>query len=742
MPAVEAAHEEKRKVVTGVYEKHVPWHIAPSYHETDPFKSLVLQKQQKETYKLPPVKKTVNKATAKDGGDKESHLGDDDSSDGDGPMDKATLALLRERFNIFDNLNTGWIDSKDVPVVFGQFYYYAQRPEELGRAALLKYDPDYYTALEWPEFVEVAGHFLTLEKEGLVSLAQSAGTDGALGLDAVRSLAKSLGEDFFPWAISEVLGGDDQTVDEEGFVDAVRKLRKTAGFTSEERDELMGAWGKFCPAEVDPSPQAGSKLYLPLPKFKNLLQYQSYNVDVFDDFLIKIGQRDKPIRHDDFLWAVRMFRNELTSSYEKVFHASDFDRSGEIEINELYDCLKRLGFYCNAKAVQEAMDIVDRDKTGGMSFDEFILLMQHLRKSEGFTKAEIDEFESLHAKFDTDNDGEISTLELGFLLRYLGMPTNLDMLQKNLYEVDVDGSGSMDMGELLKLMRKFRNDEEYTTEATFSALAEADCDDQGNPLHDPPQYYIPVEALPDIIAAMGYEPTPHMVGLARKLPPWCFFPQTNLAGFKTFTVAYRDLERSEFHVRAGFTEEQVEEYRTSFQAYDRSGDGEMSVNEIMPLLKDLGRAPQTPKQRDRLAQMLDEIDEDKTGEISFDEFLQLMRKFCDEQDVEKLAKEERLKQKAKFKDDEVEQWRAIFIKFDSGGEQEMGLPDVKTVLGAVGVNTNVREPAEDLKKKFYAADQDGSETLDFPEFLLLMRALLDADFGGIATRKDLVKKKK
>ena len=34
--------------------------------------------------------------------------------DGDGPMDKATLALLRERFNIFDNLNTGWIDSKDV----------------------------------------------------------------------------------------------------------------------------------------------------------------------------------------------------------------------------------------------------------------------------------------------------------------------------------------------------------------------------------------------------------------------------------------------------------------------------------------------------------------------------------------------------------------------------------------------------------------------------------------------------
>merc|ERR1719473_912098 len=130
--------------------------------------------------------------------------------------------------------------------------------------------------------------------------------------------------------------------------------------------------------------------------------------------------------------------------------------------------------------------------------------------------------------------------------------------------------------------------------------------------------------------------------------PWAAYKQSSLEGFRAFAAAYRELERNEFQVRAGFTEQEVDDFRTSFQAYDRSGDGEMSAAEIMPLLKDLGRAPQTPGQRDRLTQMLDEIDEDKTGEISFDEFLQLMRKFCDEQDVEKLTKETRLKAKAKF----------------------------------------------------------------------------------------------
>jgi len=96
---------------------------------------------------------------------------------------------------------------------------------------------------------------------------------------------------------------------------------------------------------------------------------------------------------------------------------------------------------------------------GEISFDEFFKLMQHLRQTEGFTKAEIDQFTGLFNKFDVDGSGEISTLELSQILRNLGYPTSVDVLQGLIAEVDVDGSGEIDIGELLKLLRKYRNRE-------------------------------------------------------------------------------------------------------------------------------------------------------------------------------------------------------------------------------------------------------------------------------------------
>merc|ERR1719265_1517896 len=146
-----------------------------------------------------------------------------------------------------------------------------------------------------------------------------------------------------------------------------------------------------------------------------------------------------------------------------------------------------------------------------------------------------------------------------------------------------------------------------------------------------------------------------MLEMATEMKPFCWLPYATYPEFQTWVTDYRELERSEFLKRAGFSEAEVDEYRLSFQAYDRSGDGEMSVTEIMPLLKELGRAPTTPAARDRLTEMLDEIDDDKTGEISFSEFLQLMRKFNDEQDAQKFAKEKACSERAEFSGDDINQ---------------------------------------------------------------------------------------
>merc|ERR1712196_170509 len=147
-----------------------------------------------------------------------------------------------------------------------------------------------------------------------------------------------------------------------------------------------------------------------------------------------------------------------------------------MDTKEVFQCVRQLGWYPTKESIEEAVAVVDKDGTGEISFDEFFKLMQHLRKTEGFTAEEIGTFTKLFQKFDVDDSGEISTLELSQILRNLGYPTSVDVLQGLIAEVDVDGSGEIDIGELLKLLRKYRNREMMRSQYAFEKKAKEDED--------------------------------------------------------------------------------------------------------------------------------------------------------------------------------------------------------------------------------------------------------------------------
>merc|ERR1712118_30777 len=109
--------------------------------------------------------------------------------------------------------------------------------------------------------------------------------------------------------------------------------------------------------------------------------------------------------------------------------------------------------------------------------------------------------------------------------------------------------------------------------------------------------------------------------------------------FLAMVEGYQELELVEFRKRAGFSDHEVEEFREIFDSYDKDGGGALTFKELMPLLKDLGKAPQTPSQQQMLIDLVKAIDEDGSGEIGFIEFLQLMRKFTEESEAEKLKRE-------------------------------------------------------------------------------------------------------
>merc|ERR1719163_620227 len=64
----------------------------------------------------------------------------------------------------------------------------------------------------------------------------------------------------------------------------------------------------------------------------------------------------------------------------------------------------------------------------------------------------------------------------------------------------------------------------------------------------------------------------------------------------------------------------VDEFQTAFNVFDESGDGSLQADELATILASMGKE----NTREEIYAMIDEVDEDESGQIEFDEFLRLM----------------------------------------------------------------------------------------------------------------------
>lgn len=175
-------------------------------------------------------------------------------------------------------------------------------------------------------------------------------------------------------------------------------------------------------------------------------------------------------------------------------------------------------------------------------------------------------------------------------------------------------------------------------------------------------------------------------------------------------------------------------YLQCFEEHDKDGQGSLSLKELIPVLQTLGREPTTVIQREKLTTLLAEVDEDGSGEIDFGEFLQLMRRFIEEAEQEQLRKEKQVLGRTGFSEQEAAQWRDVFLKFDDDDSGEFDHQEGKKLFQAVGVSLNDRSMHEQYMAIFKAVDIDQNGQIDFPEFLLMMRKIIELDFGGLASR--------
>ena len=97
---------------------------------------------------------------------------------------------------------------------------------------------------------------------------------------------------------------------------------------------------------------------------------------------------------------------------------------------------------------------------------------------DNLTEEQIAEFKEVFEIFDKDGDGNITTKELGIVMKTLGQNPTEEELQEMIAEIDQDGNGNIDFKEFLSMMAE-KIKESDTADGLLEAFRVFDRDGNG-----------------------------------------------------------------------------------------------------------------------------------------------------------------------------------------------------------------------------------------------------------------------
>ena len=442
------------------------------------------------------------------------------------------------------------------------------------------------------------------------------------------------------------------------------------------------------------------------------------------------------------LWA-RRFREKMFTSYRDVFKKYDCDSSNSIDMSEVKNVIKDLGFTIAQKTVDELVyearvrgDILHRTEDSSLDYDSFVHFMQILNENDGFNAEEIARIQRTFHKFDQDQSGDISSIELSDMLRELGQCSRMEEVRSLLAAVDINGNGVLDIREFIRFMRLFREKQLARVKLVFTKAADLN--------QDPP-----------VLPASEVEAAVHLVlfeeAVEVALADGHTFSKDKAVNLEEFVVITDELrEYCVWTARkfAGYSQTEVEGIRQVFDSFDHKKTGMLRPTEATELLKTLGIEVRSVEERlalsDQIARACEAAREAGAegvvdAHVNIWVFLQLFRSMRRKQDEENERRLMWVSEEAKFSSQEVSGFQEVFDHaFRSFVGGHVASSDQKLIprtgiyklLRSMGLRVEGRD-RQALDEEITKLNKDG---LDFPNFLLLMRWMVDVDFGQISSR--------
>ncbi|XP_033736481.1 calmodulin-A-like [Pecten maximus] len=138
---------------------------------------------------------------------------------------------------------------------------------------------------------------------------------------------------------------------------------------------------------------------------------------------------------------------------------------------------------------------------------------------------------------------------------------------------------------------------------------------------------------------------------------------------------------------------QLAEFREAFNMFDINKTGSVTTKELGDVLRSMGQEPSETE----LTHMVDEVDEDGSGSIEFEEFVEMMMNKIHETELD------------------VE-LREAFTIFDKNGDGFIGPRELKEVMAMMGERLTEIE----IDAMIREADTDGDGKVNYKEFYAMI----------------------
>jgi hypothetical protein len=215
-----------------------------------------------------------------------------------------------------------------------------------------------------------------------------------------------------------------------------------------------------------------------------------------------------------------------------------------------------------------------------------------------------------------------------------------------------------------------------------------------------------------------------------------------------------------YRKNGGFSSEDLMDLRKMFAHFDTDGSGDLAKKELITLLEQLmPKYAKDPDERPTLIKLIDEVDENGDGGLDFQEFVRLVRQAHDFETMARLSKESKAMTDTGFELHEVQGFRDVFTK-TSNGSRELHFNGIKDIM--MRVCPMGSKQTEDFlvicidtvkgakhgeatghhhhhshhgPRRISLSDiEDKDLFFDFPDFLRLMKQVIDSNFASVQER--------